>query len=124
MVAQSRGILGDKMNPAPWDEANKTVGSLADACNIAKEAANQAPRCLGPNPDQRMRQKVLIQFRHGVFPTRRPGRKRKEVVTAAYCDWKKGLRGPEFYQKHIPNYAAHNRYRREAEARRLMSASR
>jgi hypothetical protein len=74
------------------------------------------------NPDKRMRQKVVIEFRHGLFPTGRPGRKRKEVVTAAYCDWRDGLRGPELYRKHIPNYASHNYYRRRVEARRLMSA--
>jgi hypothetical protein len=73
MVARRPAYKRTGMNPAPRDDANKTASpELADPCNIAKEAANQALRCLGPNPDKRMRQKVLIEFRHGLFPTGSP----------------------------------------------------
>ena len=97
---------------------------LQQACAIATEAAARALGALGPSPDRRLRQKVPVAFRHGVFPVKRPGRRRKEGITAALKDWKEGMRGVELYRKHIPEWERHNRYRRSYEARRLLDAIR
>jgi hypothetical protein len=45
-------------------------------------------------------------------------------VTAALADWKAGIRGVALFQKHIPGWQKHNRYRRMAEEKRLMDAIR
>jgi len=63
-------------------------------------------------------------FRAGVVPRRRAGRRPKAQVTAAYQDWKAGMRGVALFRKHIPGWQKHNRYRRIAEEKRLMDAIR
>jgi hypothetical protein len=79
---------------------------------------------LGSLLDPSDRRKVLIAFRGTLFPARRPGRRRKERITAAHQDWKNGMRGLALYRAHIPGWERHNRYRRQSEARALMDAVR
>jgi hypothetical protein len=112
------------MNPNVPQEPSQDSEAIRQACAIAKEAAARAIGCLGPSPDRRVRLKVLTAFRHVIYPVKRPGRRRKENITAAHRDWKDGVRGRELYVKHIPDYAKHNHYKREVEARRLMDAIR
>ena len=95
---------------------------LQEACAIAKEAAARAIGCLGACPDRRERQKVLTAFRHVIIPVKRPGRKRKEGITAAHRDWKNGMRGVALYRKYIPGWESHGYWRRKGEESRLRNA--
>ena len=52
------------------------------------------------------------------------GRPPKESVSAAYQDFMSGMRGIDFYPKHIPNWTKHSHWRRKAEARMLLEAVR
>jgi hypothetical protein len=66
-----------------------------------------------------------MAFRHVINPVKRPGRRKKEQITAAHRDWKNGTTSPvELCKKHIAGWKDHNRFRREVEARRLMDAIR
>jgi len=44
-----------------------------------------------------------------LFPSRRPGRRPKETVTAAHRDSKNCIHGPALYRAHIPGWEKHNR---------------
>ena len=68
--------------------------------------------------------KLLSAFRAVVVPRRRAGRRPKPQVTAAYLDWKTGMRGEALFRKHIPGWATHNRYRKIVERKALMDAIR
>ena len=59
-------------------------------------------------------------FRAGVVPRRKDGRRLKPQVTAAYLDWKSGMRGVALYREHIPAWQSYNRYRRMPEQKALM----
>jgi len=67
---------------------------------------------------------LVSAFRAGVVPRRRAGRRPKAQVTAAYLDWKSGMRGAPLCLKHIPGWEKHNRYRRMAEEKRPLDAIR
>jgi hypothetical protein len=67
---------------------------------------------------------VARAFYSAIVPKRKPGRRPKPQVTAAYLDWKGGLRGHPLYAKHIPGWQKHNRYRRQGEQKALMDAIR
>jgi hypothetical protein len=97
---------------------------IQTACTLAKEAAAHILSLLGPSPDPLARQRVLIAFRHAILPVKRPGRRRKEGITAAHRDWKNGMGRVELYRKHIPGWESHSQWRRKVEARRLMDAIR
>ena len=45
-------------------------------------------------------------------------------MTAAYLDWKAGMRGVCLYRKHIPGWQKHSRYHRIGEQKALMDAIR
>jgi hypothetical protein len=63
-------------------------------------------------------------FRSNVVPQRRPGRRRKPQVTAAYLDWRFGVRGVDLFRKHIPGWEGHHRYRKIGEQKALLDAIR
>jgi hypothetical protein len=110
-------------SPDTTAEANPP-DALEQAISIAREAARQIMRLLGPNPDRGQCQKVLSAFRHVISPGKQPGRRRNAGITAAHRDWKSGMYGLALYKKHIPGWETHSRWRRAAEARRLMDAIR
>ena len=93
---------------SPNQMPSNLESSLEEACAIAQEAASVAVSRLGPSRDRRERQKLLTAFRRVLFPIRRPGRRRKEEITAAHQDWKNGMRGVELYRKHIPGWEKHS----------------
>jgi hypothetical protein len=68
--------------------------------------------------------KLVSTFRAGVVPRKRPGHHPKPQITAAYLDWKAGMSGEALYEKHIPGWKKHHRYRRIGEQKTLMDAIR
>jgi hypothetical protein len=70
----------------------------------------------------RERMKAVRAFKSAFIPKKRPGRKPKEAVTAAYEEWKAGMRGLVPYRKHIPNWEKRSRWRRQVEQRALLDA--
>jgi hypothetical protein len=68
--------------------------------------------------------RLVSVFRTGLVPRRRAGRRPKPQVTAAYFDWKAGMRGVALFRKHIPGWDKHGEWRRKAETRALMDAIR
>jgi len=94
---------------------------LAEATAIAECAGKEIAmsfRNLAP----RQRRNVLMVFRRQLFPRGKAGRKRSGAITAAYADWKEGMRGMQLYRKHIPGWERHNSWRRQAESRALLGA--
>jgi hypothetical protein len=45
-------------------------------------------------------------------------------MTAAYRDWKAGMRGVALFRKHIPGWEGHHRYRKIGEQKALIDAIR
>jgi len=94
----------------------------------AKEKANRAARDIRRKYGEGLSREECIRlanvFRSAVVPRRKPGRRQKPQVTAAYLDWKNGMRGADLYRKHIPGWAGHNRYHRMGEQKELMDAIR
>ena len=68
--------------------------------------------------------KLVSVLRAGLVPRRRAGRRPKPQVTAAYLDWKAGMRGVALFRKHIPGWEGHHRYRKIGEQKALMDAIR
>jgi hypothetical protein len=68
--------------------------------------------------------RLVSAFRAGIVPRRRAGRRPKPQVTAAYLDWKAGMRGVTLFRKHIPGWEGHHRYRKIGEQKTLMDAIR
>ena len=68
--------------------------------------------------------RIVGAFRAALVPRGRPGRKRRKEITAAYADWKSGLRGLPLYRKHIPGFAHMSEWKRRAKARTLREAMR
>ena len=97
---------------------------VAEACKRAHDAGSRIAVDLGSSLGPSDRRKVLITFRRTLFPAKRPGRRRKDAVTAAHRDWKNGVRGLALYRAHIPGWDKHHHYRRQSESRALMDAIR
>lgn len=70
------------------------------------------------------RLRLVRAFRAGLIRRGKPGRKRRKEVTAAYEDWKLGMRGLELYSKHIPNWRTLAEWRRREKSRALLDAIR
>ena len=90
---------------------------------IATEAGRRIARDY-PQLDRRGRLRIVSTFRRQLIPPRKPGRKRREEITAAYADWKLGLRGLELYRKHIAGLERMSRWKRESKMRTLRDAIR
>jgi hypothetical protein len=112
----------------PADDDQKTSGlgtpeePATEACRIAHEAGSEIVSKLGPTLGRSQRMKALVALRRVLFPPKRPGRKRKELVTAAHRNWKDGVRGLALFRVHIPGWEKHSRWRRKTEERALMDA--
>ena len=78
---------------------------VAEACKRAHDAGSRIAAELGSSLGPSDRRKVLITFRRTLFQAKRPGRRRKDAVTAAHRDWKSGVRGLALYRAHIPGWA-------------------
>lgn len=80
--------------------------------------------CGGIALNRRHRMIIASRLWRLLVPRRRPGRKRKPMLTSAVEDYKAGMRGPQLYRKYIPGLDRMNRYKREVLARRLRDAIR
>jgi hypothetical protein len=111
----------------PAKKALPTNASSA-AFGIAKEIATRAAQEIrsqyGSGLTRDEGQKLVSTFRAGVVPRRRAGRRPLPHVTAAYENWKAGMRGVALYRSHIAGWDRHGEWRRKAEARALMDAIR
>jgi hypothetical protein len=124
--------VGSEANPCAGlcaaDSSSGETGTdaLTQALELAREAAAGITAQFGTALDRAARVKVSRAFDRVLVPRekRPPGRKRKAAITAAYLDWKAGMRGHQFYLKHIPGYSGMGRYRRECAQRRLNEAIR
>lgn len=116
------GLPPDANTLPQADVLGTSGGQVERACEIARESGQRIADELGIVLARRQRLKVVSTFRRILFPPKRPGRRRKEAITAAHRDWKNGLRGPALFRRHILNWERHNHFRREYESRRLMSA--
>jgi hypothetical protein len=94
---------------------------VALATQAATDAGQQiAANCQGLTRRERLH--VSNAFRRQLIPPGKPGRKRSSKITAAYMDWKEGVRGVALYRKHILGWDRHNYWRRKVESRALMDA--
>ena len=96
--------------------------ALSLACKLVAETAERIASQLGTLLDRGDRQKVSRTFDRALLPRRTPGRKRKKSITAAFEDWKAGMRGTALYRKHIPRWDKHSNWRRRGEQRAFMDA--
>jgi hypothetical protein len=101
---------------------------ISPAFAAAKEKATRAARDIRRKYGEGLSREEFIRlanaFRSAVVPRRRPGRRPKATITAAYLDWKVGMRGADLYRKHIPGWQGHNRYHRIGEQKELIDAIR
>jgi hypothetical protein len=77
-----------------------------------------------PGLSRRVWLAVLGEIKRGVFPPGKRGRRRSEIIDAAYKDRKLGLKGVRLYEKYIPNYHRMDRWERRGRARALDQAIR
>lgn len=117
-------------NDAPKGDGSGAVRKQADALKAAAERAAQAAREIIRQFDvvgkatRKELYKVVRAFQTELLPRRKSGRKPRAEITAAFMDWKAGVRGVRLYERHIPNYARLSSWRREDKKRRLMAAIR
>jgi len=96
---------------------------MTQATKAAIEAGRKiTANCQGLTHRERLH--VANAFRRQLIPPGKPGRKRSSKITAAYLDWKEGLKGVALYRKHIRGWDRHNYWRRKVESRALMDAIR
>lgn len=57
-----------------------------------------------------------------LLPKRKPGRKPKADIDAAFKDWEAGMRGEELFKGNISGWQGMSRWRRQCKARSLMAA--
>ena len=110
----------------PGATAAAARDELAQAMELAREAAGQIVVQLGPGLDRAARLKVARAFERVLVQRekRRRGRKRDAAITAAVADYEAGMRGQQLYQKHIRGYSGMGRYRRQSAIRTLNEAIR
>lgn len=123
---ESKGFpspASDEPKTSVFDTASATSEEVPAAEVIATEASQRIARHYGQR-DRRGRIRIVTIFRRQLIPPRRPGRKRREEITAAHADWKLGMRGLELYRKHIPRYDRMSQWRRKSESRDLRDAIR
>ena len=106
--------------------AEPAPDALAQALDLAREAAAHIIAQFGTTLDNVARRKVSRAFDRALIPRdkRRRGRKRDARITAAVQDYEAGMRGHQLYVKHITGYSGMGRYRREHAQRRLNEAIR
>jgi hypothetical protein len=91
------------------------AGTRSELCELlagfvaAKEKATRAARNIRRKYGEGLSREEYIRLantlRSAVVPRRKPDRRPKPTITAAYEDWKAGMRGAELYRRHIPGWA-------------------
>lgn len=107
--------------PVP-DEPSQTLGfgtAKAEATEVGQKFAARFPTL-----SLKERQQLTNVFRRELIPRRTPGKRPKKAISAAYADWRRGMRGPELYQKHIRNHPTMSQWRKKVEEQRLKEAMR
>ena len=118
----SKELTGPPAPPPLGDVFGGAEQPMDKACALAKETATRILVEFGPTMRRGDRIKILSAFKRRLIPASRSGRRPKETVTAAYRDWKAGMRGVELYRKHIPGWDKHSRWRRRVEQEALRAA--
>jgi len=122
---------GKKPVPPAPDDLKKVDGSgkvepagdiLERACTVAADAGNAVAAILPSDTSRRDRMRAVRAFKSPLVPSKKPGRKPRELVTCAHATWKQGLRGTQLYIQFIPNGSKMGRWRRKAAQRALMDA--
>jgi len=113
---------GNQARKAPSSKPDSEAFAAAKekAVRMGRELREELAGRLTPEECER----VARAFRSAVIPKRKPGRRRNARITAAYLDWKDGIRGRALYLKHIPGWERHHRYRRNGEQKALIDAVR
>jgi hypothetical protein len=108
--------------------ANKHERPVSEAFRLGKEIVIETAQRIRAELGDRLSRDEFIRlsraFRSAVVPRRKPGRQPSTRVTAAYANWKTGMRPRAICEKHIPGWAKHNRCRRSGEQKALMDAIR
>jgi hypothetical protein len=91
-------------------------------CKVAADAGRSILEQYEPSFDRCARLRIVHAFRSALIAERKPGRRPKAAITAAYESWRAGLRGLALYKRHIPKFDGMSRWRRKAEQQRLMDA--
>jgi hypothetical protein len=87
---------------------NGASEAFAAAKEIVTRVAHDIRREFGAGLTREQCLKLVGVFRAGVVPRQRAGRRPKPQVTAAYLDWKAGMRGVALFRKHIPEWDRRN----------------
>jgi len=99
---------------------------ISEALSVAKEKATRIAHEIREQFGESLTREDYIlvarAFHSAVVPKRKPGRRPKAQVTAAYQDWKAGVRGVALFRTHIPGWDKHSKWRRKHEARALLDA--
>lgn len=119
----SKGLSGPPISASQGDGFDRGEAAFERAKSVTVEAAQNIAREFG-NLERAERLRLAKAFRAELIPRRAPGRKRRKEITAAYADWKSGLRKLAFYRKHIPRFDQLSEWRRQAKIRALRDAVR
>ena len=103
---------------------NGASEAFTAAGETVTRTAHEIRRQFGAGLTREQCLKLVSAFRAGVVPRRRAGRRPQPQVTAAYLDWKMGMRGVALFRKHILGWDKHNRYHRIGEQKELLDAIR
>ena len=122
-VANASGTLSARPLPKPdglgtlgRDEFEKAVAAATD---VGQRIAREFDRL-----DQRQRHALVRMFRRQLLPPGKPGRRRSQEITAAYANWKAGVRGLPLYRKHIRGFDRMGYWKRKGKTRALLEALR
>ena len=115
---------------APKRDGSGALPTEPDALKAAAERAVEAAREITRQFDvvgmasRKELSKVVRAFGAALMPRWRRGRKPRKEITAAYTDWKNGVRGIRLFETHIRDYARLSAWRREKKQKALMAAIR
>jgi hypothetical protein len=71
---------------------------------------------------ERQRRLIVSAVRRKLLPPGPRGRRNSERITAAYADWKAGMRGIELYARHIPGFREMSYWKKKDKIRTLNDA--
>jgi hypothetical protein len=110
--------------PLPEGDVLEQVGTAFETAKaVIVETGRFLAREFGAL-DRPARLKLMKALRSELIPRKPPGRKRRKEITAAYADWKLGMRGLALFRKHISGYDKLSQWRRREKSRALMDAIR
>ena len=96
---------------------------FAEAAVIAQRSGKEIALA-SQNLTPRQKRAIVTVFRRQLIPPGKPGRRKSKKITAAYGDWKAGMRGVPLYRKHISHFDQMGYWERKGKTRTLMDAIR